>query len=114
LAKLILGSLKPTAGAIVRHPLLKIGYFSQHSVEELTSAPPSSISPLSGVPVATTALSYFMWKMGEQGIKVEERDARACLGSFGLQGRIASDTPLKALSGGQKVRREFISYTNVH
>lgn len=28
---------------------------------------------------------------------------RACLGSFGLQGKVASETPLVQLSGGQKV-----------
>ncbi len=103
LAKLILGTLKPTSGSIIRHPLLTIGYFSQHSVEELSIAPLSLPSPSTGAQVATTALSYFLWKLGENGVNVEERDARACLGSFGLQGRIASDTPLKALSGGQKV-----------
>ncbi len=29
---------------------------------------------------------------------------RACLGSFGLQGKTAAETPLGLLSGGQKVR----------
>lgn len=33
-----------------------------------------------------------------------EQEARGCLGSFGLQGKVASDTPLSQLSGGQKVR----------
>ncbi|KAJ7068669.1 P-loop containing nucleoside triphosphate hydrolase protein [Mycena amicta] len=98
IAKLIMGTLKPSTGAITRHPLLKIGYFSQHSVEEL-SAPQASASD---APV--TALSYFMRHFEERGEKVVEQDARKCLGSFGLQGRVASDTPLVQLSGGQKVR----------
>ncbi|KAJ7167528.1 P-loop containing nucleoside triphosphate hydrolase protein [Mycena filopes] len=92
LAKLIMGSLKPTKGNIVRHPLLKIGYFSQHSVEELSAAS------------AATALSHFMVHFAAQGVSVVEQNARKCLGSFGLQGKIASDTPLAQLSGGQKVR----------
>ncbi len=126
MAKLILGNLKPTSGSIVRHPLMKIGYFSQvgvmrsgasdvimiyaigsfqHSVEELTNAPTTMVSALTGSDIPTTALSFFMHKMADNEVKVEERDARACLGSLGLQGKIASETPLKALSGGQKVSR---------
>ncbi|GAA5993553.1 hypothetical protein JCM10908_000108 [Rhodotorula pacifica] len=95
LAKLIMGELQPTRGSIVRHPLLKIGYFSQHSVEDLTSAGPM------------TALSYFVEHFAAQGVKVEEQAVRACLGSLGLGGRLASDVPLDQLSGGQKVRLAF-------
>ncbi|KAJ7098765.1 P-loop containing nucleoside triphosphate hydrolase protein [Mycena belliarum] len=99
IAKLIMGTLKPTKGNIVRHPLLKIGYFSQHSVEEL-SGPLTRAE--SDDPV--TALSYFMEYFAAKGETVVEQDARKCLGSFGLQGKIASDAPLSQLSGGQKVR----------
>ncbi|KAJ7437118.1 P-loop containing nucleoside triphosphate hydrolase protein [Mycena galericulata] len=100
LAKLIMGTLKPTKGTITRHPLLKIGYFSQHSVEELSSS--TLTRSISDGPV--TALSYFMEYFEAKGETVVEQDARKCLGSFGLQGKIASDTPLSQLSGGQKVR----------
>ncbi|KAF8213955.1 P-loop containing nucleoside triphosphate hydrolase protein [Mycena galopus ATCC 62051] len=100
IAKLIMGTLKPTKGNIVRHPLLKIGYYGQHSVEELSG--PRAQSTTSGRPV--TALSYFMEHFEAKGETVVEQDARRCLGSFGLQGKIASDTPLVQLSGGQKVR----------
>lgn len=94
LAKLIVGELQPTKGSIVRHPLAKIGYFSQHSVEDL-SQPLATLSldrPL-------TALSYFL-----ERFPVEEQAARAFLGSFGLGGKLASDAPISHLSGGQKVR----------
>ncbi|CAK5275316.1 unnamed protein product [Mycena citricolor] len=94
IAKLIMGTLKPTKGTVTRHPLLKIGYFSQHSVEELSA-------PSDGV---VTALSYFLDHFEAKGEKVTEQEARKCLGSFGLQGKIASDAPLTQLSGGQKVR----------
>lgn len=92
-----MGTLKPTTGSVTRHPLLTIGYFSQHSVEELTI-------PIVGAKSVPTALSYFMNHFGDE---VPEQDARACLGSFGLQGKVASDTPLTQLSGGQKVSRQF-------
>jgi len=98
LAKLISGELQPTKGKIVRHPLLRIGYFGQHSVEDLTQKQFDE----DGRPI--TALSSFLAHFEAQGEKVVESDARACLGSFGLQGRIASDTPVSQLSGGQKVR----------
>ncbi|KAF7302027.1 Iron complex transport system ATP-binding protein [Mycena indigotica] len=98
IAKLIMGKLQPTKGTITRHPLLKIGYFSQHSVEELST--PQTFNSLGPV----TALSYFMRHFEDKGEKVIEQDARRCLGSFGLQGKVASDTPLVQLSGGQKVR----------
>ena len=41
--------------------------------------------------------------MQQVGESVEEQEARSCLGSFGLQGKVVSETPLRALSGGQKV-----------
>ncbi|EIM83035.1 P-loop containing nucleoside triphosphate hydrolase protein [Stereum hirsutum FP-91666 SS1] len=95
LAKLILGELSPTKGSIVRHPTLKIGYFSQHSVEELSRD------------LKQTALGYFLDHFEKKGDKVTEMEARSCLGTLGLGGKIASDTPLGALSGGQKVRLAF-------
>lgn len=96
LAKLIVGELQPTSGTITRHPLMKIGYFSQHSVEDLTM-PLADLSLNRAGPV--TAMSYFLSKF-----PVEEQAAHAFLGSFGLGGKLASDTPLSQLSGGQKVR----------
>lgn len=102
IAKLILGTLLPTKGKITRHPLLKIGYFAQHSVEELSTGP--AVTPSSATAAPPTALSHFLKHFKEKGEKVVEQDARQCLGSFGLQGKVASDTPLVLLSGGQKVR----------
>ena len=93
LAKLVLGELSPTKGNIIRHPLLKIGYFSQHSVEELSAVSPN-----------VTALQYFLEYFEKKGDTVPDQDARACLGTFGLGGKISSETPLVLLSGGQKVR----------
>ncbi|KAF9491905.1 P-loop containing nucleoside triphosphate hydrolase protein [Pleurotus eryngii] len=94
LAKLIMGEVSPSKGVIVRHPSLKIGYFTQHSVEELSN---ESLK-------TTTALKYFLDHFDKFGDPVQDPEARACLGTLGLSGKVASDTPLAALSGGQKVR----------
>lgn len=99
LAKLIMGELKPTTGNIVRHPTMRIGYFSQHSVEELTSTKAAGEQR-----DTTTALQHFMEHVTAAGETPSEQEARACLGSFGLPGKLASDTPIRVLSGGQKVR----------
>lgn len=103
LAKLMMGELKPTKGTITRHPSLppsKIGYFSQHSVENL-SMPISNDSQDRSTPV--TALSYFIDHFEARGETLEPQVVFQCLGSFGLQGKVASETPLAQLSGGQKV-----------
>lgn len=97
IAKLVLGELQPVAGSITRHPTMKVGYFSQMAVEELAALPDGGNSP-------TTPLSHFMAHFAKKGITVEERDARGFLGGLGLPGRLSSHTPVKALSGGQKVR----------
>ena len=62
------------------------------------------VTPSSATAAPPTALSHFLKHFEEKGEKVVEQDARQCLGSFGLQGKVASDTPLVLLSGGQKVR----------
>lgn len=77
----------------MRHPSLKIGYFTQHSVEELSN---ESLK-------TTTALKYFLDHFDKLGDPIQDPEARACLGTLGLSGKVASDTPLAALSGGQKV-----------
>lgn len=96
LAMLIMGGIKPTTGHIKIHPGVRIGYFSQHSVEELTPARTDSNR--------VTALRYFIERMNAMGEEATEQDARACLGSFGLPGKLASETAIEHLSGGQKVR----------
>lgn len=96
IAKLVLGELLPTSGAITRHPTMKIGYFSQMSVEELSALPEDGDAP-------ATALTHFMTHFAKRGDAVEERDARSFLGGLGLPGKLSSHTPVKALSGGQKV-----------
>jgi ATP-binding cassette subfamily F protein 3 len=93
LVSLIAGSNVPTSGTITRHARVKIGCFSQQSVEEITSI--ASSDP------KLTALRYVM---DTDGADMEEKGARQMLGGLGLHGQTVSDVPLMLLSGGQKVR----------
>ena len=93
LVSLIAGSNVPTSGTITRHARVKIGCFSQQSVEEITSI--ASSDP------KLTALRYVM---DMDGAEMEEKEARQMLGGLGLHGQTVSDVPLVLLSGGQKVR----------
>lgn len=92
LVKLILGELAPTKGTVLRHPLMKVGYFSQHSVEELSKE------------TTQTPLAYFIDYFEKKGVTVNEGEARRSLAGLGLAGSTVSNTSMSALSGGQKVR----------
>ncbi|KAF1925147.1 ABC transporter ATP-binding protein uup-1 [Didymella exigua CBS 183.55] len=114
LVSLIAGSLVPTSGTIARHARVKIGRFSQHSVEEMTAMASSDAK--------LTALRHVMQAEGRgmqaegggmqaegggmeaEGGGMEEKEARQMLGSLGLHGQTVSEVPLVLLSGGQKVR----------
>lgn len=92
LIRLLAGDMLPSKGKASTHPRLKIGYYSQHSVDELQErcrAEPSS-----------TALGLMM---NETEGQLSEGDLRGLLSSMGLPGRIASDVPISKLSGGQLV-----------
>ena len=52
-----------------------------------------------------TPLQAFLEKFETLANAPKESDARACLGRFGLGGRLASHTPVEMLSGGQRVSR---------
>lgn len=93
LVSLIAGNLVPTSGTISRHARVKIGRFSQQSVEEITAI--ASMDP------KLTALRHVM---EAEGTEMGEKEARQILGSLGLHGQTVSDVPLSLLSGGQKVR----------
>ncbi|KAB5591495.1 ATP-binding ABC transporter [Ceratobasidium theobromae] len=82
LVKLLIGQLKPTKGVIERHPRLRIGYYSQHSVEELAD-------PRAGT---ASAVDYFVEELkSRHNIQIDDGTTRSFLGSFGLQGRIATN-----------------------
>lgn len=93
LIKLLTETTKPTKGTVTRHPRLRMGYYSQHAVEELQA--------LGRTEPEFTALSL-LTKEVESAL--DEGEIRGLLGSLGLPGRTASDVPLTKLSGGQLVR----------
>ena len=107
LVKLIIGpedssggnALTASRGTMTRHPRARIRLFSQHSVEALEArgARDNTLTGLKEVldtasadPTAPKTLS--------------EQEVRALLGGLGLPGRLASDVPISALSGGQRGR----------
>lgn len=95
LLKLLTGDLAPSKGFRNTHRALKVGYFTQHHVDQLVM----NQSPLEFL------ASRFPGKPSEQ--------YRSYLGKFGISGDLALQ-PLAALSGGQKSRVAFaaMSATN--
>ncbi|KAJ9667368.1 hypothetical protein H2201_002569 [Coniosporium apollinis] len=93
LISLIVGDLVPIKGTITRHPRATMARFSQQAVELLDG--------IASQHHGLTALTHLLETSG--GV-LTETDARKLLGSLGLQGQLASDVPIAALSGGQKVR----------
>lgn len=93
LIKLVIDATKPTKGTVSRHPRLRLGYYSQHAVEELQETGRSDPS--------LTALSLLTKSVESE---LSEGEIRGLLGSLGLPGRTASDVPIAKLSGGQLVR----------
>jgi ATP-binding cassette, subfamily F, member 3 len=96
LVNLIAASASPTSGIITKHTRAKVARFSQHVVEELDT-----------VAASDNTLTSLKHLMDVADGALDEKNARAVLGDLGLQGRTASDIPIAALSGGQKVRLAF-------
>jgi len=94
LIKLITDTTKATKGVVSRHPRLRLGYYSQHAVEELQA--------MGRTEAELTALALMTRDTAGEG--EIEGELRGLLGSLGLPGRTASDVPLTKLSGGQLVR----------
>ncbi|KAG8945886.1 hypothetical protein FRC04_012246 [Tulasnella sp. 424] len=91
LVKLLVGMI-PSA-KVERHPRLKIGYYDQHSVEELSRDDARDKS----------VVAYFMEAAKEKyQMAPDEGTARAVLGTFGLAHCALNS--VHSLSGGQKVR----------
>lgn len=91
--KLVTDTIKPSKGLVTRHPRLRLGYYSQHAVEELET--------LGQKEPSLTALALLVKEVEGE---LNEGDVRGLLGSLGLSGRTASDVPIAKLSGGQLVR----------
>ncbi|KAI9065613.1 hypothetical protein FKP32DRAFT_1647259 [Trametes sanguinea] len=95
LVKALVGDLRPLKGQISRHLSAKLGYFTQHHVDELHQHP-----------VNTTALSLLQQRNSDSA----EGECRAHLGKYGIKGSTALQ-PLRSLSGGQMVRVAFALMT---
>ncbi|KAG5647286.1 hypothetical protein DXG03_000823 [Asterophora parasitica] len=84
--------LKPTKGSVTRHARARIACFSQHEVEKLEERGKRDAE--------LTALREMMQVTAGT---MSEQEVRGLLSGLGLPGKIASDVPVAALSGGQKV-----------
>ncbi|KAI8370531.1 P-loop containing nucleoside triphosphate hydrolase protein [Radiomyces spectabilis] len=88
LLNLLTGKLQPTSGEVYRHPLLRIGYFSQNVVDQLD---------MDRTPVE---------EMMRQYPSLSEQDCRAHFGTVGISGNVVL-RKIKSLSGGQRSRVAF-------
>lgn len=96
LVKLLVDETKPTKGTVTTHPRLKLGYYTQHAIERLQA--------MGREEPDLTALALLTREVEGH---YDEGELRGILGSLGLPGRIASDIPVRKLSGGQLVRCEL-------
>jgi ATPase subunit of ABC transporter with duplicated ATPase domains len=87
------GALIATKGTLTRHPRARFARFSQEVVEDLEA-----------FGAANREVSALKHLMDIAGAELDEKEARTVLANLGLQGQVASDVPVIALSGGQKVR----------
>ncbi|KAK9520346.1 hypothetical protein VZT92_020239 [Zoarces viviparus] len=90
--KLLMGDLTPVGGVRQSHRSLKIGYFSQHHVDQLDMNVCSVELLLNRFPGRT------------------EEEYRHQLGGYGITGEL-STRPVASLSGGQKSRVAFAQMT---
>jgi ATP-binding cassette subfamily F protein 3 len=90
LLKLLVGKLDPLSGSVTINSRLRIGYFSQHHIDQLDLN-------MNSLQVLQTR---FPGKTDEE--------YRAQLGAFGLSGPLSLQT-IRTLSGGQKSRSVFAS-----
>ncbi|ODH26541.1 hypothetical protein ACO22_04542 [Paracoccidioides brasiliensis] len=92
--------VQPSQGTVSRHPRATVGYYSQHSVDELKAVGQSE--------PGETGLSLIS---RDANRKLVEGEVHSLLSLLGLQGRTASDVPIPQLSGGQLVSIEFVGST---
>lgn len=82
--KMLTGKVDVVEGEVIRNPRLRIGFYNQHSADQLT--------------LDESPVEYF-----QRNFNMEYQDCRKLLGRFGLAGH-AHTIKIKDLSGGQKSR----------
>lgn len=92
LVRVLTGASPPTKGKVTTHARLKLGYYAQHTIDELYEQ--GQAEP------ELTALGLMSRIVDE----LDEGEIRGLLSAMGLQGRVVSDVPIQRLSGGQLVR----------
>ncbi|GAN02555.1 conserved hypothetical protein [Mucor ambiguus] len=97
LLNMLTGKTQPTQGEVYRHTLLRVGYFSQHVVDQLDL----DLSPVEC--------------MMKQHPSLSEHECRAHFGTIGISGNIVL-RKIRSLSGGQRNRIAFamILYERPH
>jgi ATP-binding cassette subfamily F protein 3 len=85
LIKLLAGAINPSCGEIISAKGLKVGYFAQHQLEQLSP----DFTP--------------MQQLLDTFPKIKPQDLRNFIGGFGFQGERA-DQKINVLSGGEKAR----------
>lgn len=97
LLNMLTGKTQPTKGEVYRHNLLRVGYFSQHVVDQLDM----DLSPV----------EYMMTNYPN----LSEQDCRAHFGTVGISGKLVLQK-IRSLSGGQRNRIAFaiILYERPH
>ncbi|CAK46523.1 uncharacterized protein An14g02750 [Aspergillus niger] len=93
LIQTLVGETTATQGTRNTHPRLRLGYYSQHGVEALQA--------LGAQEETLTALTLLTREVNGE---LTEGEVRGLLSQLGLPGRLASDVPIRKLSGGQLVR----------
>lgn len=84
--RILAGNMAYSSGEVVRHPNLRMGFFSQHHLESL--------------PLDSTPLQHLR---SMASASTTEQDLREQLGRFGLKGSQPSQF-IETLSGGEKTR----------
>ncbi|KAH7922337.1 P-loop containing nucleoside triphosphate hydrolase protein [Leucogyrophana mollusca] len=85
LLNMMTGVAQPTKGEVYHHPLLRIGYFSQHAVDQLD---------LDCTPIE---------EMMKRHPEISERECRSHFGTVGVTGNVVL-RKTRSLSGGQRNR----------